>query len=529
MEHPPQDDRVRAAEVIGAVCLATDLSMGFPFEHGLHGTLAAMRLGDCVGIDAETASQLYYSSLLTYAGCTADGQIAAAIFGGDHTTHLVPVLHGSPRETLAALVRALPPPDSTGPRRAIEVARRLPRAARAHRPHTAALCDAARMLARRLGLPASVAELFSYLTERWDGKGVLRRAAGEDIPLAIRIAHVARDAAYQRLLGDVEQVARVVRERAGHAFDPDIAEALARDAPEILDFEPGASAWEPTLACEPAPRLTLSGTAIDAALAAMGDFADLVSPYLAGHSRGVARLAEASARRCGVDPAGVVAIRRAALVHDVGRVAVGERVWQRAGPLSVDEWERVRLHPYQTERVLSRSAFLATLAPIAGAHHERLDGSGYHRGARGADLPLPARLLAAADAYHAMTEPRPHRPACSRGQAAERLADGASRGRFDPDVATAVIEAAGEAPPRVQRAAGLTEREAQVVGLLARGLQTKQVARALGISVKTADRHVQNAYGKIGASTRAGATLFAMEHGIVAWGELPMARRPVRS
>lgn len=524
-----QDDHVRAAEVIGAVCLATDLGMGFPFEHGLEGTLAAMRLGERVGIDAATASQLYYSSLLAYAGCTADGGIAATIFGGDLGTHLVPVLHGSSRETLVGVMRALPPPGNTGPMRAIEVARRLPRAVRANRPHLAAQCDAARMLARRLGLPEPVAELFTYLTERWDGRGRLHRAAGEDIPIAIRIAHVARDAAYHRLLGGVEQAVRVVRERAAHAFDPAIAEALARDAAEIFAFDPATSAWEPTLACEPGPRLTLAGTAIDAALAAMGDFADLISPYLAGHSRGVARLAEAAARLCGVDAAGLVAIRRAALVHDVGRVAVGARTWQRPGPLSADEWERVRLHPYQTERVLSRSAFLSALAPIAGAHHERLDGSGYHRGSRGAELPMPTRVVAAADAYHAMTEPRPHRPACSRGEAAERLADGASAGRFDPVAATAVIEAAGQVPPRVQRVAGLTEREAQVVGLLARGLQTKQVARALGISVKTADRHVQNAYGKIGASTRAAATLFAMEHGIVAWGELPMARRPVRS
>jgi HD-GYP domain-containing protein (c-di-GMP phosphodiesterase class II) len=516
-------------EAIGAMCLATDLGMGFPFEHGLQGTLAAMRLGDHVGVDAETASQLYYSSLLMHAGCTADGEIAAAIFGGDLATHLVPVLHGSPRETLAGLVRALPPPESAGPGRALEVARRLPRAARAHRPHLAAMCDAARMLARRLGLPEGTADLFSYLTERWDGRGTLRRAAGDEIPLAIRVAQVARDAAYQRVLGGVEHAARVAHERAGRAFDPEIAETLARHATEILAIDPAASAWESALAREPEPPLMLSGADIDAALAAMGDFADLIAPCFAGHSRGVARLAEASGRRCGVDAVGLVAIRRAALVHDVGRVTVGARTWQRPGPISIDEWERVRLHAYHTERVLSRSSFLSTLAPIAGAHHERLDGSGYHRGARGADLPPAARLLAAADAYHAMTEPRPHRPACSAAEAAERLAEAANAGQFDPDAATAVIEAAGQAPPPVQRAAGLTEREAQVVGLLARGLQTKQVARALGISVKTADRHVQNAYGKIGASTRAAATLFAMENGIVAWGELPMVRRPPRS
>lgn len=520
---------MRAAELVGAVCLATDLSMGFPIEHGLHGTLAAMRLGGHIGIDGETATQLYYSSLLTYVGCTADAEVAAMIFGGDLTTHLVPAFHGSPGETLAALARALPSPESRAAGRAIDVARRLPRAARAHRPHLAALCDAAQMFARRLGLPESITGLLAYLTERWDGRGALHRAATEDIPLAIRIAHVGRDAAYQRLIGGVEHAARVVRERSGRAFDPEVADTFVRHADDILDVDPETSAWQPTLACEPEPRLTLTGEAIDAALAAMGDFADLISPYLAGHSRGVARLAEASALRCRVDPAGLVSVRRAALVHDVGRVTVAVRTWQRPGPLSIDEWERVRLHPYHSERVLARSPFLSALAPIAGAHHERLDGSGYHRGSRGADLPVTARVLAAADAYHAMTEPRPHRPARSREHAAERLAAGASQGRFDPEVATAVIEAAGQTPPHVQRVAGLTAREAQVVGLLARGLQTKQVGRALGITTKTADHHIQNAYGKIGASSRAAATLFAMEHGIVAWGELPMARSPRRS
>lgn len=511
------------------MCLATDLGMGFPFEHGLHATLVAMRLGDRLGVDAGTASQVYYTSLLTYAGCTADAEVAAAIFGGDLGEHLLPVLHGSQRETLVALVRALPPADSSGPKRALEVVRRLPKAARADRPHLAAVCDVARMLAERLGLRAEVTGLFSYLTERWDGRGRLGRAAGEEIPLPIRIAHVARDAAYQQLLGGVELAADIVRERAGHAFDPAIARALASDAVEVLAVDPCASAWEATLACEPAPRLTLAGAAIDRALAAMGDFADLLSPYLAGHSGGVSRLAGSAADRCGIDPAGVAAIRRAGLVQDVGRVAVGARTWQREGPLSADEWEKVRLHAYRTERVLSSSAFLSGLAPIAGAHHERLDGSGYHRGLRGDELPLPARLLGAADAYRAMTEPRPYRAARSRDEAARELAAVAGAGRLDANAAAAVIEAAGGPAPRMERPAGLTERETQVLGLLAHGLQTKEVARVLGISVKTADRHVQNAYGKVGVSTRAAATLFATEHGLAAWGELPMAPSRLRA
>jgi HD-GYP domain-containing protein (c-di-GMP phosphodiesterase class II) len=188
--------------------------------------------------------------------------------------------------------------------------------------------------------------------------------------------------------------------------------------------------------------------------------------------------------------------------------------------------EQVRLHPYHTERCLSRSPFLAALAPVAAAHHERLDRSGYHRGSAGADLTMPARLLAAADVFRAMCEPRPHRPAPGPERAAEALTAEANAGRLDPHAVTAVIEAAGQRAPRMARPAGLTEREAEVVAMLARGLQTRQVAHELGISVKTADRHVQNAYGKIGVSTRAAATLFAMEHGLLAWGELPIGRPP---
>jgi len=187
------------------------------------------------------------------------------------------------------------------------------------------------------------------------------------------------------------------------------------------------------------------------------------------------------------------------------------------------------LHPYHTERVISRSPMLSSLGPVAGAHHERLDGSGYHRGSSAAELALPARLLAAADAYHAMTQSRPHREAMAPERAAATLGAEANAGLLDADAVAAVIETAGQPAQRLERPAGLTEREAEVIGLLARGLQTKQVARALGISVKTADSHIQHAYRKIGVSTRAAATLFAMEHGVITSGELPIVRTVPRS
>ena len=418
----PGAEQVGSAELVAALCLATDLGMGFPFEHGLHSTLIAIRLAERLGVGSATASQTYYACLLSHAGCTADAHVTAEVFGDSLTTHLHPVIRGSGREVFSGLIRALPAPESPAPVRAFQVARGLPRMARAQRPHLTASCEVAGMLAGGVGLSPSVTGLLAYLTERWDGRGPLHRAKGEEIPLAMRIVHVAVDCAFQRQLVGAEDAARLVRERAGHAFDPEVAACMADGAEEILALDERASAWEETLASEPGPRLMLIGEELDRALAAMGNFADLLSPYLAGHSAGVAELAAAAAQRCRIDAADTRRLRRAALVHDLGRVAIGAEIWQKPGSLTADEWEKVRLHPYHTERVLSRSSFLAALTPVAGAHHERLDGSGYHRGATGGELTLLARLLAAADAYHAMTEPRPHRAPIPQQQTTEELA-----------------------------------------------------------------------------------------------------------
>jgi HD-GYP domain-containing protein (c-di-GMP phosphodiesterase class II) len=520
------DEQIRAAEVIAALCLATDLATGLPFEHGLHSTLVAMRLADRLGVDAETASQTYYACLLFYVGCTADADLAAELFGDDDglARYVTPVIFGSQIEMMRGIVRALAEPRGASAARTVRVVRRLPRAVRGYRQHLAAICEVAEMLTERLGLPPAVQALFTDFTERWDGKGEPGRVARDEIPLPVRIVHVARDAAFQAVLGGERYAAGVVRDRAGHAFDPEIAAAFAGDADAILALDTDDSGWERVLAAEPAPQVTLEGVAIDRALAAMGDFADLVCPYLVGHSAGIAALVSEAATRGRFSSGEVAAIRRSALVHDLGRVAVPTRIWQKAAPLTPDEWERVRLHAYHSERVLTHSPFLAALAPIATAHHERLDGSGYHRGAGAAALTPGARVLAAADAYHAMTEPRPHRAALSPSSAGAAICEEARIGRLDADAVAMVLAAAGQRPPRIERPAGLTDREAQVIGLLARGLQTKQVARVLGISVKTADRHVQNAYAKIGVSTRAAATLFAMQHGLATWGELPISR-----
>jgi HD-GYP domain-containing protein (c-di-GMP phosphodiesterase class II) len=528
---PQSKDEVRVAEVVATLSLATDLGIGVPLEHGLHSALIATRLGELLGVAEETRAQAYYTALLFYIGCTASARTASEVFAEDHalTRYALENRFGSPLRMAAGMGRALAPPGGPLNVRAMQLARGAPTLAREFREVAGAECDVANLLIGRLGLPSSIVTLFAHASDRWDGRGWPARTKGEAIPLPMRIAHVARDAAFQRLQGGDALASRVVRERAGGSFDPAVAQAFADNAAEILSFDPNASLWPETLASEPGPNRTLKGASIDRALGAIGDFADLVSPYFLGHSVGVAELATVAGERWGLGVEEVVALRRAALVHDVGRVAVPVRIWHQPDRLSPDDWEKVRLHPYHTERLLSRSPFLALLVPCAAFHHERLDGSGYHRGSTAAALSLPARVLAAAVAYHSMNEARPYREALSPARAAERLGEEARHGRLDPGAAGAVLTAAGQRAPRIRRPAGLTDRESEVVALLARGLQTKQVARALGISVKTADRHIQNAYRKLGVSTRAGAALFAMQHGLATWGELPMGLARDRS
>jgi HD-GYP domain-containing protein (c-di-GMP phosphodiesterase class II) len=239
---------------------------------------------------------------------------------------------------------------------------------------------------------------------------------------------------------------------------------------------------------------------------------------LRGHSRGVAELVEAAAGAADLPASDATTLGRAALVHDVGRVGVPNGIWDRPGSLTAQQWERVRLHPYLTERVLNRSSLLAPFAALASRHHERADGSGYHRGDSGDHLDVGARLLAAADAYHAMTEDRPYRAALAAPDAAAQLLDSRDAGRFGKVEVDAVLAAAGQPSRRTPTAhpAGLTEREVEVLRLIARGHANKQVAKALGISAKTVGHHIEHIYAKTGVSTRAGATLFAMEHDLLA-------------
>ena len=379
-------------------------------------------------------------------------------------------------------------------------------------------CDVARRLAQRLDFHASFVQCIGQIYVRWDGAGV-PGLKGDAIAPAMLCVTLAQDAVLFHRSGGLDSAVAMARERSGGAYAPRMVETFCERASALfrgLDQEP---TWDAVLRMEPGARPVLDETRFDAACDVIADYTDIKSPYLLNHSRGVAELAERAAERYGLSPADAVLLRRAGLLHDIGRVGVSAAIWGKPGALSESDWGKVRLHPYYTGRIFARSEMLTRIAALAVLHHERLDGSGYHRGLGANALNPAARILAAADVYQAMTEPRPHRPAFSDDAAAEQLQQAARGGALDADAVRAVLSAAGHAfvPTGTQKrlAAGLSEREAEVLRLLARGNTMKQIAAQLTISYKTVDRHVQNVYTKIGVNTRAGATLFAMEHGLV--------------
>ena len=508
---------MRLAELTVALSLATDLGTGQPLEHGLRTCWLSLRAAEELGLDGSTRSCVYYTALLRFVGCTSDAADTAVLAGGDDLAFngvMAPMLMAQPGEAMRYFARHVAE-DLPAPRRIGRVVRSLTDPSGSSRS-LAQHCEVGARLASRLGLGFSVTRSLAHAYERWDGKGDPAGLAGEAVPLAVRIVTVARDLEMWVRLTGWAVATDVLARRRGHSYDPAVVDVVLASGERWL-IETPDDCCTAVLDAEPAPVAMLGVDGVDGVLAAVADFTDLKSPWLRGHSTGVADLVAAAAETAGLPDPAVTELRRAALVHDVGRVGIPNKIWDHPGPLTTEQWERVRMHPYFTERVLRRCPQLLDVADLASRHHERVDGSGYHRRSTAKELTFNARLLAAADAYHAMTEDRPHRPRMAATVAASVLLDELHAGRFDHTEVDAVLTAAGQASGRSRAAhpAGLTDREVEVLRLIARGHANKQVAAALGISPKTAGRHVEHIYAKAGVATRAGATLFAMENGLL--------------
>jgi HD-GYP domain-containing protein (c-di-GMP phosphodiesterase class II) len=509
-------DDLRLADLLAALSVATDLGTGNEPEKAIRSCLLATELARSMGLTETQSRDVYYTTMVLHLGCTAPSHELGHLFGddvgvmsrGEHTDEST--LGGS----LAVLGLA---GRGTGVRRVGHLARVVAAGKEGGATVLRSVCEVGTRLAERLHLGAGVVTALRDSTETWDGSSGAFGRAGDDIALPARLALVATQAVIFDRLGGPDAALGVVRERAGHWFDPAVAAVFLRAGPDLLRRLGEADVWAEVLEAEPAPVRRVPVTGLDDVAGVFADMVDLKSRFTLGHSTGVAELAATAAARLGWPTDRQAVVRRAGLLHDIGRVAVSVGVWERPRALSSTQWELVRLHPYHSERILARSPVLADLAPIAGMHHERSDGSGYHHAVAGAAIPVESRLLAAADAFEAMTQDRPHRPARSGEEAAAQLEVEASSGGLDVECARAVAAAAGQRTPRRGGPwpAGLTDREVEVLRLLAHGSTNRRIAAELVISPRTAEHHVQHIYTKIGGSTRAAAALFAAEHGLL--------------
>jgi HD-GYP domain-containing protein (c-di-GMP phosphodiesterase class II) len=506
---------LRLSELLVGLSRIADVGMGF--EPGEAARAAVIAADLARELDLPEPSDVYYVTLLQHIGCTAYAHEAAALLGGDEIAVKAAAARtdfDDPADVLRGyLPRLAPDAGAVARLRAAGVA--ALRARQITAGYSQANCEVAARTARRVGLGAGVEQGLTDIYEAWNGKGGPRGAAAEAIALPARVAQVAATAALFDRLGGAALAVETLERRAGRSLDPTLAGALCRRAERVLGELAEADAVVAAVEAEPAPAVYVSQAGLDAVCRAFGDAVDLKSPFLHGHSAGVAELAAGAAERLERTPDEVAEVRRAAFLHDLGRAAVPNGTWERPGPLTSSDWERVRLHAYHGERVLSVCGPLADLAPLVGMHHERLDGSGYHRQAKAAAIPLAARVLAAADVYQAMTQPRPHRPALSPEAAAAELTAEAAAGRLSSDAVGAVLAAAGQPAARMPAPAGLTARQVEVLRLVAEGLSNPQIAARLVVSRRTAERHVQDIYARIGVSSRAAAALFAMEHDLL--------------
>jgi HD-GYP domain-containing protein (c-di-GMP phosphodiesterase class II) len=517
--------RVALAELVAALSLGVDLGFGQPMEHMLRQCLIALRLAERAGLDEQRRAHVYYTALLVGVGCHTDAHEQAKWFGDDIALKAGKYDHEFRSLRDAASGLRLLGSGHAGSHR-FRVA--LEFALSGHREVADMIAHHAEMtraLGAQLGLAHEALDALGAAYETWDGRGWPGALKAAEIPLAARLAQLAEFVEVAHRAGGIAAAKSIARDRAGKQFDPELVELLCGDAEMILSGLDGIDTWDAVIEAEPALAVLLSWDEFDAALLAIANFVDLKSPYSLGHSQAVADLAAAAAAQLGLGEDEAHVLRRAGLVHDFGRLGVSNAIWDKRGPLGAGEWERVRMHPYLTERMLEQSGVLAPLGAIAVQHRERLDGSGYPRGLAGAAITAPARILGAADAYQAMREPRPHRPERSADEAAAELRGDVRAGRLESDAVEAVLGAAGHrVTHRRAGPAGLTAREVEILRLLVRGLSNKQIARQLVISPKTVGNHVEHIYSKIGASTRAQASLFAMQHGLLPQEAFPAGR-----
>jgi HD-GYP domain-containing protein (c-di-GMP phosphodiesterase class II) len=509
---------VRLVDLLTGLSRLADLGFGLPAGDSVRSAALATVMGRSLELPEDDVRAAMYTALLLHVGCVGYAHESVRVFGDEFVMNVAAERTNvaDPRDIARTLVPALIQGRGAWDRLrlAVTAVARGPALGRAYDTVT---CEVGRDAARQLGLPDDVQRSIYHSAERWDGGGAPRGLSGDDIPVGARVVALTSAVVLLQSIGGTDLAVEAVRSRRGGMLDPTLADHYVRHADTLQAELDVADPSGLLLGSEPRPVVSVIEPQLVEVARVFGDLADLKTPWTYGHSRGVAALARDAGRELALGATDLARLEVAGHLHDVGRVAISNLVWEKQGPLSAAEWEQVRLHAYHSSRILAGSQRLAGLAQLVGAHHERGDGSGYHRGASDHELSVAARVLAAADVYQAMTQPRPHRSALTSEQIEQELGAEVRRGRLHDDAVNAVLAAAGHHAPEVRREppAGLTDRQVEVLQLVAEGCSNQQIAERLVISRRTAEFHVQQIYRKIGTSNRASAAMFAMEHSLL--------------
>jgi len=477
--------RVPVFDAIKALAFVGDLSMGQPVDHSARTAWIASRLAAAIGRDATAQGHAACVALLRWSGCTANAPEFSDLLGDDV---------GGRRAMLA----------TASARDAAEFANSVGPLAEIH-------CEVSGEIARVLGMPDEVERPLRHIFESYDGQGKPAGLSAAQIPEAVFLVAIAGDLEIFSRVHGLHSALRHIAERADARYPAALVEAVESHAVDWLHaLEQGAAAD-----LQPPSRALKDATA---PLELIADVIDLKLPWMTGFSRRVAEAAAACAQRMGLDTPVREQVRRAALIHGIGRASVPNAVWDSPKARSEADRERLRLVPYWTERAARRIEALQAEAEIASFVDERLDGSGFFRGAKGAAIGTAERVLAAAAQWVLLQTGGPGRPALADGDAIAQLQREAEQGRLDVAAVAALTgreRSAAPASPADEAGALLSAREIEVLGRISLGESNKEAARSLGISPSTVRAHLENIFRKLGCTTRAAATLRALTLGML--------------
>ncbi len=409
-------ESVRVSEVLAALSFALDLTEGQPIGHSLRACLIGMEIAERLDLSMQDRRDLYYGLMLKDVGCSSNSARVFELFGGDDREAKRELKRVDWANYFKAARYAMAQAEPGAPwfvraRRIANLARRGPGVA-AELVRTR--CERGAAIVSRLGFGSNVAEAVRNLDEHWDGGGHPRGLDSTAIPIASRIMGLAQTMDVFAMIEGPNGAARMIEARRGRWFDPTVVSA-ARGMESRLamwcGMDEGLLGRE-VMAAEPGGAALLAGPGtLDRIAQGFADVVDAKSPFTGQHSSRVTEIAVRLAEGLGYAPEAITDLRRAALLHDIGKLSVSNAILDKPDKLTEDEWDSVRMHPYYSKRILQHVRGFEEIAHVAGCHHERLDGQGYFEGLAGDQIPMQAQIISAADVFDALSSERPYRPA----------------------------------------------------------------------------------------------------------------------